>query len=212
MLPPENRSSKISSKDAAGRIITVASRLLFSYGYNALTMDALAHELGVSKKTIYRCFESKDAIVHAIINDYVKHTRGNIDAIINAKDSDFTQKLNAVIQFIIPRISEINPVLLRELQRYAPDIHRYLDDMRKKNIPEIWSRLLRIGIEQKMIRPEIDPDFTAQFILQAMRGMIEPETLAKTKLSIHETIHKAFVLLLNGILIHPRPSIANKTI
>jgi len=52
------------------RIVETAHAHLFTYGYNALTMDDLAHELGVSKKTLYVHFRSKDALVEMILDNF----------------------------------------------------------------------------------------------------------------------------------------------
>jgi AcrR family transcriptional regulator len=52
---------------AAGRILKAAREQLFTHGYHALTMDGLAHELGMRKKTLYAHFAGKDEIVAAII-------------------------------------------------------------------------------------------------------------------------------------------------
>jgi AcrR family transcriptional regulator len=70
---PETSSTSIPpAADAAAparRILGVVRERLFTYGYNALTMDVLAHDLGMSKKTLYVHFPSKDAIIGAIIDE-----------------------------------------------------------------------------------------------------------------------------------------------
>ena len=50
------------------RILATARRQLFTLGYQALTMDALAAELGVSKKTLYVHFAAKEQLVDAVID------------------------------------------------------------------------------------------------------------------------------------------------
>ena len=163
-------SSSAEAEPANRRIIEAARRHLFTYGYNALTMDELAHELGMSKKTLYLHFPGKDAIISTIIEEIGRTIRQELEAVLNQTKLSFSQKLRAIVDIIVPRLSLISPAILRELQRYAPKIYDMLDELRQKNIPFVFGRLFRIGITEGALRPDIDPDFAAQFWLQAIVG------------------------------------------
>lgn len=182
------------------RILEAAKRHLFTYGYNALTMDDLAHELGMSKKTLYLHFSGKDAIINTIIDEIALALRQELEGILSQPKLTFAQRMRSVVSAILPRLSLTTPAFLRELQRYAPKIHRKLDELRQKNIPFVFGRLFRMGITEGAMRPEIDPDFAAQFWLQAMRGLVHPDTLAITQLSAPETLSKALELFSSGLL------------
>lgn len=185
---------------ARNRILAAASRHLFSYGYNALTMDELAHELGMSKKTIYLHFPGKDIIVGTIIDEIGRTVRHDLDAVLRQKKLSFAQKLRAVVDVVAPRLALTSPAMLGEFQRYAPKIHRKLDELRQKIIPSVFGRLFRTGIAEGALRPHLDPDFAAQFWLQAMRGLVLPDTLAFTHLTPRQTLEKALELFTGGLL------------
>ena len=68
-MPDAQESFFNQEAPLAARILQAAHAHLFSYGYNALTMDDLAHELGISKKTLYVHFAGKDEIIGAVIDD-----------------------------------------------------------------------------------------------------------------------------------------------
>jgi AcrR family transcriptional regulator len=196
--PPATASPEDHS--ATGRILATARRQLFAYGYNALTMDDLAHELGMSKKTLYRHFPGKDAMIGTIIDGIGRAIRAEMEAVLHHPGLTFVQKLRAVIDVVAPRLALTSPAMLRELQRYAPGIHRKIDELRQKNIPYVFGRLFRAGIAEGTVRADLDPDFAAQFWLQAMRGLTHPDTLAATHLTPKQTLEKALALFTGGFL------------
>ena len=192
-LPPET--------DAPDhRIVAAARQHLFKYGYNALTMDDLAHELGMSKKTLYLHFPGKDAIIDRIIDGIGRAVRAEMDAILNNTKLPFAQKLRAIVDVIAPRLALLSPAMLRELQRYAPKIFQKIDELRQNNIPYVFGRLFRAGIEEGAVRRDLDPDFAALFWLQAVRGLVHPDTLAVSGLTTQQTLQKALELFTSGLL------------
>lgn len=191
---------KTETEPVESRILSAARRHLFTYGYNALTMDDLAHELGMSKKTLYLHFPGKDAIIATLIEEIGRNIRQEIESVLDRPKTTFPQKLRAIVDIVVPRISLTSPAMLRELQRHAPKLHGMMDELRQKNIPAIFGRLFRTGIAEGALRAEIDPDFAAQFWLQAIRGLVHPDTLAVTHLSPKQTLEKALELFTGGLL------------
>ena len=182
------------------RILAAARQQLFRYGYNALTMDDLAHELGMSKKTLYRHFPGKDAIIDRIIDGIGRAVRVEMDAVLNHPKLSFAQKLRAIVDVVAPRLALLSPAMLRELQRYAPKTFQRIDELRQHNIPYVFGRLFRAGIAEGAVRSGVDPDFAALFWLQAVRGLVHPDTLAVTRLTAQQTLQNALELFTGGLL------------
>ncbi len=187
-------------ESATARILATAGRHLFTYGYNALTMDDLAHELGMSKKTLYLHFPGKDAIIGTIIDGIGRTIRAEMEAVLNDPGLSFVQKLRAVIDVVAPRLAQTSPAMLRELQRYAPRIHRKIDELRQKNIPYVFGRLLRQGQAARMVRADLDPDFAVEFWRPAIQALMHPDTLERLQLSPDEIFRRAINLFFGGIL------------
>jgi AcrR family transcriptional regulator len=185
---------------ADGRILAAARQHLFAYGYHALTMDDLAHELGMSKKTLYQRFPGKDAIISRVIDSVGREITARIEAILDDDALAFAEKLRAIVDVVASRIAMLSPAVLRELQRYAPKVFRQIEELRQKNIPIVFGRLFREGIAEGAIRPALDPDFAALFWMQAVRGLLQPDTLARTGLSPRQTLERALDLFTGGLL------------
>jgi AcrR family transcriptional regulator len=200
MPAPAHPPPAAAADSPDARILEVARHQLFAYGYNALTMDDLAHELGISKKTLYLHFPGKDAIIGTIIDGIGRTIRTEMEAVLNDARLNFGQKLRGIVDVVAPRLAQASPAVLRELQRYAPRIHQKIDELRQKNIPYVFGRLFRAGIAEGAVRADLDPDFAAQFWLQAIRGLVHPDTLATTRLSPRQTLDNALELFTGGLL------------
>jgi len=189
-----------SDVDPRRRILQTAREHLFTAGYASLTMDLLAHELGMSKKTLYVHFEGKEALLLALFDDIGRRLRREMDAVLNDPAATFTQKLSRVVAVAASYVGRANPVLLRELERYAPAVYARIDELRQRTIPYVFSRLIRSGVEEGRVRPGIDPDFAAEFWLQAVRGLIQPGVLERHHVSAGQMLARAVDLYFGGLL------------
>jgi AcrR family transcriptional regulator len=193
-------SSEPIEETASQRILNAAREHLFRFGYGSFTMDDLARELGMSKKTLYVYFPGKEAIADKIVELIGRHISTRLDAVTSDKSKSFVQKLCAVVDVIGGQMSKVSPLLLRDLQRFAPSAYARMDQLRQKNIPLYFGRLIREGIAEGRIRGDVDPDFTAQFWLQAIRGLLQPDVLERTQLTPRQTLEKAINLFFSGLL------------
>ena len=163
-------------------------------------MDDLAHELGMSKKTLYVHFPSKEAIVRKIIDCMVTVLRARLERITTDPRLSFVPKLAATIETIGSMLAPATPPMLRDLERFAPEIYRKIEEIRAENIPLFFGRLIRDGIASGKVRPEIDADFATQFWLHAIRDLVQPAALERTHLTPKQTLEKATDLFFGGLL------------
>ena len=200
MPPSRSPRSSPAATLSRTRILEVARTLLLAYGFNALTMDDLARELGMSKKTLYVHFPSKNALAEAILDGIGKSIRTRLEAVLSHPEFTFAQKLCGVIDVVGSVLGKVSPATFRDLQRNAPHLYQKIEAIRQKNIPFVIGSLIRTGIAEGMVRPEIDPAFAAEFWLQAIRGLIQPDILDRTQLTPKQTLEKGIHLFFNGLL------------
>jgi AcrR family transcriptional regulator len=185
---------------ARARILEAARAHLFAYGYSALTMDVLAHDLGMSKKTLYVHFPGKDAIITAIIDGIGESIRARMDAVLSNPRLNFSQKLCGVSDVVGSNLAKASPGLLHDLQRFAPQLYQKIDDLRQRNVPYVFGRLIRAGLAEGKVCRDVDPDFAVEFWLQAIRGLVHPAVLDRTQLTPRQTLEKAIHLFFGGLL------------
>lgn len=196
----ENDDFLPAPETITGRILHAARQHFFRQGINSVTMDDLAHELGMSKKTLYVHFPGKDAILDTIVDLIDRTIRSRLEEITTNTELSFFEKLSRMVNTVGGIMSRVSPALLRDMQRFAPKTYAKMEGLRQRNVPLYFGRLVRSGIDEGMVRAEVDPDFAAQYWLQAIRGLMQPEALERTQLTPRQTLEKAIDLFIRGLL------------
>lgn len=200
MPPTATKPSPSASPSVRARILAQTRQHLFAQGYHSLTMADLATELGMSKKTLYLHFAGKEELVRQVILAFGREVRADADAILRDHRLTFAEKLRGFVEGMLQRLSHLNPHLLRDLQRFAPELHALLAEIRRKNIPYIFGRLLEEGQLSGMVRDDLNTAFAAEFLLQAMQGLLQASALGHLNLEPREIFENAMNLFFGGLL------------
>jgi len=194
--PPDDREPC----SLAERILHAARAHFFRFGFAGSTMDDLASELGMSKKTLYQHFRSKDSIVDALIRAKAARVVGGLDAILDTPGLTFAERVSRVLAHLHAQLGEINAVFLRDLRRFVPAVYARVEEMRAQTIPRVWERLLREGMEAGAVRADLDVRFTARMIQVLMQHLMQPENLERLGVQPPEMMARFFNLIFTGML------------
>lgn len=182
------------------RILRQARAHFFVHGYCQCTMDDLATELGMSKKTLYVHFTGKEEIMRAVLEQLGAEIRADADALLANRHLGFAEKLRGFAEGMVQRLAQLNPRTVRDLQRFAPELYELTVEMRRKNIPYVFGRFIEEGQLAGKVRPDVDPTFAVEFFLQAMQGLIQPATLEHLRLAPRDLVPRAIDLFFGGLL------------
>ncbi len=165
------------------RIKTKADELFRRYGIKSVTMDDIATQLGVSKKTIYHCYSDKNELVGAVVTGMLKY---NLDCCENYR----VQAKNAIHEIFLAMemmrsmFENLNPSIIFDLERHHPEAFKkftefkygYLRDMLKDNI--------RRGIEEGLYRQDVDVDIISTVRLETMLMPFNEELFPRNRFSL----------------------------
>jgi AcrR family transcriptional regulator len=193
-------SPPLEENSVVARIVRQARSHFFTHGYSQCTMDEIAAELGMSKKTLYVHFASKEALMTAVIDDLGREIRDSADGLLANRQLNFAEKLRGFAEGMVERLTKTNPRLLRDLQRFAPDLSRRVSEMREKNIPYVFSRFIEEGQLGGMVRTDVRTDFAVAFFLSAMNGLVQPATMERLGLAPRDIAPRAIELFFGGLL------------
>src|SRR5260370_377023 len=98
--PPRLSGAEAAEPPARQRIVAGGRRHFFAHGFRGVTMEDLAEELGMSKKTLYAHFPSKAALLQAVLLNKFQDVEADLDRITRARSSDFIQALQQLLAFI----------------------------------------------------------------------------------------------------------------
>jgi AcrR family transcriptional regulator len=183
-----------------GRILRTAYPILMRDYFSGLTMDGLAFALGMSKKTIYAHFPSKDAIGAALIEAIGVSIRRRVEEVIAAPDESFPQKLARALAIVGSYLAPLSQAFLQDLQRFAPKLYAEIDGLKERNIPVLFGQVLRLGVEEGLVRADVDVGFMTAFWVQTIKGVHEPAVLARVNLTPKAAFGSALDLFFRGIL------------
>ena len=200
MARPSSTNVAIEDEPIRARILRQARAHFFAHGYSHCTMDELATELGMSKKTLYVHFAGKDEIIAAIIDDLGGEVRRDADALLRNRDLNFAEKLRGFVESMFERLSTLHPRTLRDLQRFAPQLYAKVEQMRRNNVPYFFGRLVEEGQLAGYVRADVPSDFAIEFFLLGTQGVMQPSTLERLRMSPRDVIPRAIDLFFGGLL------------
>lgn len=134
-------------------LVQLTLEYFLKYGSKNITMDDIASEFGVSKKTIYTLFKNKDELVQTCTDylweDFLKEIKE-----VEANDS--LQKVIKIYEKVIDKISAINPVFLFSLNKYHKEALNNYDCHKHLFRDEIIIPLLKQAQIEGKIQKQID--------------------------------------------------------
>lgn len=198
------KKSRADRREAAaelrGLIVEQARSLFFAKGYSAFTMDDLASALGLSKKTLYVFFRSKESIIRAALDDFASGVRAEADRLLADSSLAFAGRLRAFALVLMKRLAHITPEVLADLQVSAPALHTHIEQLRTKHIPYIFGRFIEDGQAAGLVRKDITPVFAGEFYLHAIQGMLQPGTLQRLRMRPELVMDRALEIFFGGLL------------
>lgn len=102
------------------RIVARARDYFFAYGFRGVTMDDLARELGMSKKTLYAHFRSKVELVQAVLLNKSQDVEADLERITSEDSSDFPAALHELLTCMQRHLEEIHPPFVRDIRPRGP--------------------------------------------------------------------------------------------
>src|SRR5499427_3124727 len=112
------------------RIVDAARTHFFSHGFRSVTMDDLAEELGISKKTIYAYFPRKFDLLEAALADKLTDVEATLKEVTRAHPDDFPATLRKLLAGTQRELDEIKPPFVRDMRQKAPDVFRLVERRR----------------------------------------------------------------------------------
>ncbi|OIB01843.1 TetR family transcriptional regulator [Paenibacillus sp. LC231] len=179
------------------RIVAAASHEIKRRGLR-FTMGDLAKRLGMSTKTLYGWFPSKDVLISTIFREAIIELQEKEKDIMNNPDLNTLDKLERCLILIPTDFQFIGLNLITELQRYYPDQWKTLDEFLNKQWDSI-TELFEEGINQGLLRPFNSKVFIDLYVGGLYR-LIEDSSENKSSITLQESLRDMGEILLSGII------------
>ncbi|WP_108803465.1 TetR/AcrR family transcriptional regulator [Aquimarina sp. Aq107] len=156
------------------KIIEKANDMFLSFGFKSVTMDDLASELGISKKTIYAHFQNKTKLVEATTDHLFCTISDGIDSILE-ENKEPIEELYAIKAFVMYHLKDEKTSPQYQLQKYYPRIHSSLKVRQFETMQECVIENLERGIITGVFRENIDIEIISRLYFMGMTGIKDQE-------------------------------------
>jgi TetR/AcrR family transcriptional regulator, cholesterol catabolism regulator len=164
------------------RILQKADAMFLRYGLRSVTMDDIAKELGISKKTIYLYFADKDALIDKVTEYMLQEEKNKAEEIYKISKNPI-EEIFLSTKMMKEMLQNINAVLFYDMQKYYPNSwQKYLDF--KMHFLEIIKRNLNEGISQKLYRADINVEILAKIRVEIVDMGFNMELFPASKFNI----------------------------
>ena len=157
------------------KILAKATEMFLNYGFKSVTMDDLAEQLGISKKTIYANYENKTKLVEASTLFLFEFISNGINLICELEKNPIDE-LFAIKSFVMEHLKNEKTSPQYQLQKYYPQLFISLKkrqfDLMKECVFENLERCVKLGI----YREGMDLDFITRLYFNGIIGIKDVET------------------------------------
>lgn len=156
-----NISTQLQDNVELNNILLRSSLLFMRFGIKSVTMDDVARELGISKKTLYKNIVDKDDLVSRTLELYLLAEQESVSAIVKgAKDA-----IEAYMLFsnrVKDNLVMVNPVLIFDLQKYQQRAWLMMEKHRNEFVLGVIEDNIRWGQKGGLYRADINPSLVAK--------------------------------------------------
>jgi AcrR family transcriptional regulator len=181
------------------RILTSAEDKFFARGFAKVTVDELAEDLGMSKKTIYKFFPSKEDIMRGIMRLNMKRIERQVTAIVES-DKPFDQKFTEFLGLLARLTSRISKQLQKDIHRHLPELDQEIETFRREKVFGKLIPMFKQAKAEGFLREDMNVDVFMLVFINAVQGIMVPTVLAQHPFSAEEAFRQIFRVLFEGIL------------
>ncbi len=187
-------------------ILTAASALFDQFGYQKTTLDDIALRAGIGKGSVYLEFESKEAILFALILD---NKRAEIERMRQVAARVDKSALELLKIMLVQNVGEVF-ASVRSNRRSPEEMAASRERVRLLLTPFFQARqglvesLLQRAQAQGEIEPLVDSAHFAQLILLALRGVLPPYEASATRVKLQHQAAELLELLFSGLRVQSK--------
>ena len=180
------------------RILSKATDLFMRYGIRSITMDEIATQLGISKKTIYQFFTDKDDMVQAVIDLEIKKNELECDE-YREQSADAVHQIFLSLEGMEEMLKYTNPLVLYDLEKHHPRSYKKLKEFKYQFLYRIIMDNLQWGIKEEIYRSDIPLDIVTKHRIESAFLVFNLDLFSHSRYNISEVNYELSMLFLQSI-------------
>lgn len=179
-------------------IIEQANEVFMRLGIKSVTMDDMARNLGISKKTLYQYVSDKNDLVFQSLQLNCDYERDVINEVckrgLNAIDESFE-----VSKWVVEQLKKIHPSIHYDLEKYHPEAFHHFRKTQNESVYKCISQNLEKGISGGLYREDINIHVITTVYLTRMDVVFDGQLFPPKDYDFAEVYLETFRYHIRGI-------------
>jgi len=180
------------------KILAKSEELFLRYGLKSVTMDDLAKQLGVSKKTLYQSVDNKADLIQQIIDAHIDSEKA-LMVQLQQDSEDAVEEMIEIARYAIKEVKKLTPTLVYDLQKYYKDTWQLIQNLHSVHTYSIIKDNIERGIQQGVYRPDINPDIITKIYVLSTLAVIDESAFPLKKYNKEQLFIEFIKYHLQGI-------------
>ncbi len=180
------------------RIIKGAGRLFYSRGIKRVTMDDVANEVGMSKRTIYEIFRDKTEILRASVDFLTDENRHNVDAMFK-ESMNVMEVIIKILRYGLESIDVVTPMFLEDMQKLYPHVWEETIKKGRESAQNQLQELLDRGKKEGLVRSQINTRLVSRIFYEQLNLIHSNEAFPVEEFPRKELFENMFLNFARGI-------------
>ncbi len=180
------------------RILERTFLLFLSSGFAKTNTDQIAKHVGISKRTLYKYYDTKDKLIDSVFELMRKKVQAKFDEVLKDKTRDPIERLKEILFFISDLGSKMSKTFAKDVEMVRPDLFETMREFRKQRLLSL-ADLLREGQAKGQIRKDVTPELTIDILLAAVDGVLNPGYLFQSPYSNTMAFEAIVTIFLEGV-------------
>lgn len=181
------------------KIVHKATELFLTLGVKSVTMDDIARELSMSKKTIYASYKNKSCLVSEVVNALFDKVSKGINEICK-QELNPIEELYAIKKFVSIQLKNERVSPQFQLQKYYPDIFEKFQVKKFEQLNAITVQNVQRGMNLGLYREDLNIDFVSRIYFVGMTGIVDDRIFPVTNFPKTHLVESFLVYHLRGIV------------
>ena len=180
-------------------LLNKSRELFMKNGVKSLTMDEIAKEMGMSKKTIYQFVDNKSELINLTMKDFLDDERRQMEDILKNSGNSVDEMIS-MIDYFLQVVREFNATTLHDVQKYYPETWNMYNDYRFNFMLGLIKDNLNNGVREGYYRNDMDTDIIAKIYIMAVEILLNQDMFPSKQYSFLSIYREFLGYHLRGIV------------
>jgi AcrR family transcriptional regulator len=184
--------------DIRDRIIEEASESFKTYGIRSVTMDSLANQLGMSKRTIYEIFSDKDDLLLAVLTRMAQQQKDLVKRVLDESENSI-YAIFKMLEISRDNFQSMSPAFQADLKRYHHEV--LIKNAENIEMPDYRNHYMVIerGMKEGLFRKDLNTELINRCLYNLGKSIMDNDQYPFEKFTRREIIKGTFINYLRGI-------------